>query len=295
LRRCGPRHSAINFDDDLELHRLHMTDDLKREGNVPDAQRAYNAGPDKSKWSNKETTAYVGKIEAARVSPLSEVKKQVVVQPASERAPIPTVVAAVDSAKFPAKDDRNTRVEAAPKFAMKDDRRSRPDTSVPVADVIPAPKIASILQQDIPTPKQPAESPAPKVAALVPQEIPQPKQPPEAPAPKVASIVPQETPTPRPAPVEASVVKERSMTPDAPSARIPGDRSMILPPEPVQLPTGNPQEQAFNSRTQMDFSPLRVEGKFTLADQAGNQKADPIPYSGTFRRNMASGQQTVRA
>lgn len=35
---------------------------LKRYGNVPDALRDYNAGPDKSKWSNKETMAYVGSV-----------------------------------------------------------------------------------------------------------------------------------------------------------------------------------------------------------------------------------------
>ncbi len=246
-KREGRTFNAGNFDDDLELHRLHMTDDLKREGNVPDAQRAYNAGPDKSKWSNKETTAYVGKIEAARASPRSEVKKQVVVQPASGRAPIPTDIVAVNSSEGKAAMATANAIvaeSARRQFAATDERRL--------------------------------------------------DKPPEATAPKVASIVPQETPKPRLVPVDASAVKVASMTTDEP-ARIPGDRSMILPPEPVQLPSGNPQEQASNSRTQMDFSPLRVEGKFTLADQAGNPKADPIPYSGTFRRTMASGQQTVRA
>lgn len=35
---------------------------LKRHGNVPDALRDYNAGPDKTKWGNKETASYVGGV-----------------------------------------------------------------------------------------------------------------------------------------------------------------------------------------------------------------------------------------
>ncbi len=297
-------HLGDNFDDDLELHRLHMTDDLKREGNVPDAQRAYNAGPDKSKWSNKETTAYVGKIEAARVSPLSEVKKQVVVQPASERAPIPTVVAAVNSPDGKAAMATANAIvadSARRRFAATDERRL---DNPPEA---PAPKVASIVPQETPRPRPaPVDAPAVKVASMTPDAAVSSKEPapdrsmilPPVAAPKVEPQTASERAKVPVVTVAASKesAPDRSMIlPDTPSARIPGDRSMILPPEPVQLPSGNPQEQASNSRTQMDFSPLRVEGKFTLADQAGNQKADPIPYSGTFRRSMASGQQTMRA
>jgi hypothetical protein len=38
---------------------------LNQFGNVPDALRGYNAGPDRSRWGNSETQAYVGKVQAA--------------------------------------------------------------------------------------------------------------------------------------------------------------------------------------------------------------------------------------
>lgn len=39
-----------------------MSQLLKTHGNVPDALRDYNAGPDKTRWGNKETAAYVGGV-----------------------------------------------------------------------------------------------------------------------------------------------------------------------------------------------------------------------------------------
>jgi hypothetical protein len=167
-KREGRTFKAGDFDDDLELQRLHMTDDLKREGNVPDALRAYNAGPDKSKWGSKETAVYVGKVESA------------------------------------------------------------------------------LAKQSIP------ES---QTAAV--------QQP----------------------------VRVASMTPDAASARIPGDRSMILPPEPVQIPSGNPQEAAEASRRSLELSmnPITVNSKVTLFDQQGQQRADPVMQVSKINKPMSSG------
>ncbi|MBS1028315.1 lytic transglycosylase domain-containing protein [Gluconobacter albidus] len=45
---------------------------LKAHGNVPDALRDYNAGPDKRRWDNKETAAYVGGVATHYRDLLSE-------------------------------------------------------------------------------------------------------------------------------------------------------------------------------------------------------------------------------
>jgi hypothetical protein len=43
----------------------YLSQGLDATGNVPDALRYYNAGPDRSHWNNPQTNAYVGKVQAA--------------------------------------------------------------------------------------------------------------------------------------------------------------------------------------------------------------------------------------
>lgn len=63
-KRMGRR--IVTRMDQLEAHRLLMQENVQTFGNVPDALRAYNAGPKRSKWGNPETAAYVGRVEATR-------------------------------------------------------------------------------------------------------------------------------------------------------------------------------------------------------------------------------------
>lgn len=63
-RRMGRK--IVTRMDQLEGHRLLMQENVRAFGNLPDALRAYNAGPRRSKWANPETAAYVGKVEATR-------------------------------------------------------------------------------------------------------------------------------------------------------------------------------------------------------------------------------------
>lgn len=63
-KRMGRR--IVTRMDQLEAHRLLMQENVQTFGNVPDALRAYNAGPKRHKWGNPETAAYVGRIEATR-------------------------------------------------------------------------------------------------------------------------------------------------------------------------------------------------------------------------------------
>ncbi len=56
----------MDWRDGLELHRILMEENIRRFGNTPDALRAYNAGPDRGRWNNPETQAYVPAIEAHR-------------------------------------------------------------------------------------------------------------------------------------------------------------------------------------------------------------------------------------
>lgn len=52
--------------DMLEAHRLMMQENMGQFGNVKDAQRAYNGGWNRRKWSNSETASYAESIEATR-------------------------------------------------------------------------------------------------------------------------------------------------------------------------------------------------------------------------------------
>lgn len=61
-KREGRTFKAGDFDDDLALHRLHMTDDLKREKNVPSALRAYNGGPNFRRSDSTENANYAGGV-----------------------------------------------------------------------------------------------------------------------------------------------------------------------------------------------------------------------------------------
>ena len=64
-----------------------LSQNLKRFGNVPDALRAYNAGPTPARWNNPETAAYVGRV-AANYQP------SVSATPDPEPAPMPQTASA---------------------------------------------------------------------------------------------------------------------------------------------------------------------------------------------------------
>lgn len=63
-RRMGRK--IVSRMDMLEAHRLMMIENKGKFGNVKDAQRAYNGGWDRNKWSNGETAVYAESIEATR-------------------------------------------------------------------------------------------------------------------------------------------------------------------------------------------------------------------------------------
>lgn len=63
-RRMGRK--IVTRMDMLEAHRLMMIENKNKFGNVKDAQRAYNGGWDRNKWSNGETAVYAETIEATR-------------------------------------------------------------------------------------------------------------------------------------------------------------------------------------------------------------------------------------
>ncbi|MGV1017061.1 MAG: transglycosylase SLT domain-containing protein [Fluviibacter phosphoraccumulans] len=63
-RRMGRK--IVTRMDMLEAHRLMMQENIGKFGNAKDAQRAYNGGWDRQKWSNPETTQYAESIEATR-------------------------------------------------------------------------------------------------------------------------------------------------------------------------------------------------------------------------------------
>lgn len=66
-KKLGRKFDASNFYDSLVMSAEHIKDDLAREGNIADALRAYNAGPDRRKWNNPETQAYASKVLATDV------------------------------------------------------------------------------------------------------------------------------------------------------------------------------------------------------------------------------------
>lgn len=60
--RTGRKYDPDNFDDSLNMAALTMRENMGKFKTIPDALRAYNAGWDRAKWGNDETSAYVGKI-----------------------------------------------------------------------------------------------------------------------------------------------------------------------------------------------------------------------------------------
>lgn len=63
-RRMGRK--IVTRMDMLEAHRLMMQENMGKFGNVKDAQRAYNGGWDRNRWSNAETMNYAESIESTR-------------------------------------------------------------------------------------------------------------------------------------------------------------------------------------------------------------------------------------
>ena len=74
--RVGRKLDPYDFTDGLTLAALTMRENLQAtKGNVPDALRMYNAGPDRSRWNNAETRAYAAKVlgtDAATATSTSE-------------------------------------------------------------------------------------------------------------------------------------------------------------------------------------------------------------------------------
>jgi GNAT superfamily N-acetyltransferase len=61
--RVGRKLDPYDFTDGLTLAALTLRENLQAtKGNVPDALRMYNAGPDRSRWNNEETRAYASKV-----------------------------------------------------------------------------------------------------------------------------------------------------------------------------------------------------------------------------------------
>jgi len=61
-RRTGRKYVPGNFDDDLELHRLQMSENLRTGVGVGDALRIYHGGTNRRNWG-AENAAYVPTIE----------------------------------------------------------------------------------------------------------------------------------------------------------------------------------------------------------------------------------------
>lgn len=60
--RQGETYDPNDFSDGLVLSALTLRENMKQFGNVEDSLRAYNGSWDRTKWSNAETAAYVGKV-----------------------------------------------------------------------------------------------------------------------------------------------------------------------------------------------------------------------------------------
>lgn len=61
-QRLGRKLDPANIDDAISMHRAVMQENLGKFGNLPDALMAYNGGWDRSKWNNRETSAYPYKV-----------------------------------------------------------------------------------------------------------------------------------------------------------------------------------------------------------------------------------------
>ena len=179
-KRLG-RKLTTNMDQ-LAAHRNLMQENLRKFGNLPDALRAYNGGWEPKKWGNKETSAYVGKIDHARdvlrvveapakdkAAPARPATSEKLVQVAEVTSPAPKTkpeapVVDIPGPKVkpqaPARNPAEPKAQAkadpvaevqAPKVALKG--------GIPPAIDIPAPKVA--LKGDTPAA---FDIPAPKVA-----------------------------------------------------------------------------------------------------------------------------------
>lgn len=71
-KRLGRPLDSRNTDDALLIHREVMRENMQKFGNRDDALRAYNAGWDKNRWGNPETSAYVDKINGRMGIPAAE-------------------------------------------------------------------------------------------------------------------------------------------------------------------------------------------------------------------------------
>lgn len=71
-KRLGRPLNSRNTDDALLIHREVMRENMQKFGNRDDALRAYNAGWDKNRWGNPETSAYVDKINGRMGIPAAE-------------------------------------------------------------------------------------------------------------------------------------------------------------------------------------------------------------------------------
>ena len=71
-KRLGRPLNSRNTDDALVIHREVMRENMQKFGNRDDALRAYNAGWDKNRWGNPETSAYVDKINGRMGIPAAE-------------------------------------------------------------------------------------------------------------------------------------------------------------------------------------------------------------------------------
>lgn len=65
-KRLGRRLDPHNQSDALLMQRMVMQENVAKFGNWQDGARAYNGGWDRSRWGNRETSAYVPQIERQR-------------------------------------------------------------------------------------------------------------------------------------------------------------------------------------------------------------------------------------
>ena len=84
-----------------------LRQNLDRFGNVPDALRAYNAGPDQRRWNNPETQAYVGRVASFYQKPQAG---------GTAAAPPPNQVASADTGSMTDADPSPIAQAAAPAF-----------------------------------------------------------------------------------------------------------------------------------------------------------------------------------
>ena len=103
-----------------------VSQNLKQFGNVPDALRAYNAGPTPAHWGNPQTAAYVGKV-AANYRPSAPAASD------PEPAPMPQTAAAAPA-------DAYTQLfgSSAPAAASTAPAAAQPTSAAPTGDAYSA-------------------------------------------------------------------------------------------------------------------------------------------------------------